>query len=144
MEYIKQEGKKASDKRIQPSLDPQVRIKEKKARKMMAVGTILFVLLLALLILFFLRQLWIQRHLPPGPLALPLIGTLWAYGLWFREDYFRKPVKRYGNIYTISAGPYHLVVLSGFKTVKEVMTSFPEVFSDRSEDAFMIAVGKKR
>ncbi|KAL7991059.1 hypothetical protein Chor_014489, partial [Crotalus horridus] len=127
MEYIKQEGKKASDKRIQPSLDPQVRIKEKKARKMIAVGTILFVLLLALLILFFLRQLWIQRHLPPGPLALPLIGTLWAYGLWFREDYFRKL----------------LVVLSGFKTVKEVMTSFPEEFSDRSEDAFMTALGKK-
>ncbi|XP_039196454.1 cytochrome P450 2J2-like isoform X2 [Crotalus tigris] len=144
MEYIKQEEKKASDKRIQPPSDPQVRIKETKTRKMMAVGTILFVLLLALLILFFLRQLWIQRHLPPGPLALPLIGTLWAYGFWFREDYFRKPVKRYGNIYTMSAGPQLLVVLSGFKTVKEVMTSFPEEFADRSEDAFMIAVGKKR
>ncbi|XP_039196459.1 cytochrome P450 2J2-like isoform X2 [Crotalus tigris] len=111
---------------------------------MMAVGTILFVLLLALLILFFLRQLWIQRHLPPGPLALPLIGTFWASGLWIREDYFRKPVKRYGNIYTLSGGPHLAVVLSGFKTVKEVMTSFPEEFSDRSEDAFMTALGKKK
>ncbi|XP_039196428.1 cytochrome P450 2J2-like [Crotalus tigris] len=111
---------------------------------MMAVGTILFVLLLALLILFFLRQRWIQRHLPPGPLALPLIGTLWAHGFWFREDYFRKPVKRYGNIYTMSVGPQLLIVLSGFKTVKEVMTSFPEEFSDRPEDAFITAVGKKR
>ncbi|XP_029141440.1 cytochrome P450 2J2-like [Protobothrops mucrosquamatus] len=55
----------------------------------MMMGTFLFVLLLALLILFFLRQLWSQRHLPPGPLALPLVGTLWAYGISFREDYFR-------------------------------------------------------
>ncbi|XP_039196449.1 cytochrome P450 2J2-like isoform X2 [Crotalus tigris] len=56
----------------------------------------------------------------------------------------QKPVKRYGNIYTMSVGPQLLVVLSGFKTVKEVMTSFPEEFSDRSEDAFMTALGEKK
>ncbi|KAM3834581.1 cytochrome P450 2J5-like [Vipera latastei] len=111
---------------------------------MMAVGTIFFVLLLALLILLFLRQLWTRRHLPPGPLALPLIGTLWAYGFWLREDYFRKPVKRYGNIYSMWFGHQLVVVLSGFKTVKEAITSFPEEFSDRLEDAFMTALGKKR
>ncbi|XP_015684092.2 cytochrome P450 2J2-like [Protobothrops mucrosquamatus] len=110
----------------------------------MVMGTFLFVLLLALLILFFLRQLWSQRHLPPGPLALPLVGTLWAYGISFREDYFRKPVKRYGNIYTMWVGPHFIVMLSGFKTVKEVMNSFPEEFSGRAEDAFVTALGKKR
>ncbi|KAK9401393.1 cytochrome P450 2J5-like [Crotalus adamanteus] len=111
---------------------------------MMVMGTFLFVLLLALLILLFLRQLWSRRHLPPGPLALPLVGTLWAYGISFHEDYFRKPVKRYGNIYTMWAGPHFIVVLSGLKTVKEVMTSFPEEFSGRIEDAFVIALGKKK
>ncbi|KAK9401418.1 cytochrome P450 2J5-like [Crotalus adamanteus] len=111
---------------------------------MMAVGTILFVLLFALLILFFLRQLWIQRHLPPGPLALPLIGTLWASGIWLHEDYFREPAKRYGNIYSLWFGPHLAVVLSGFKAVKEGMTTFPQEFSDRSEDAFFTALGKKK
>ncbi|KAL7991087.1 hypothetical protein Chor_014517 [Crotalus horridus] len=111
---------------------------------MMAMGAFLFVLLLALLIFFFLRQLWTRRHLPPGPLALPLIGTLWADGFWLREDYFRKPVKQYGNICSMWVGPHLLVVLSGFKTVKEGMASFPEEFSHRPEDAFMTALGNKR
>ncbi|XP_015679164.2 cytochrome P450 2J5-like, partial [Protobothrops mucrosquamatus] len=110
----------------------------------MAVATFLFVLLLALLILLFLRQLWTRRHLPPGPLALPLIGTLWADGFWLHEDHFCKHVKQYGNISTLSAGPNLLVVLSGFKTVKEGMTSFPEEFSDRSVDPLLGVLGKER
>ncbi|ETE57129.1 Cytochrome protein, partial [Ophiophagus hannah] len=60
--------------------------RERTSRTMMAIGTFL----LALPILFFLRQLWSQRHLPPCPLALPLIGTFWAYGFWLHEDYFLK------------------------------------------------------
>ncbi|XP_070801387.1 cytochrome P450 2J5-like [Pituophis catenifer annectens] len=109
---------------------------------MMAMGIILLVLLLALLILFFLKQLWSRRHLPPGPLALPLIGTLWADGVWLREDYFLKHVKRYGKIYSMWAGPQLIVVLSGFKAVKEGMTNFPEEFSNRIEDPFFTALGK--
>ncbi|XP_032081238.1 cytochrome P450 2J2-like [Thamnophis elegans] len=111
---------------------------------MMAMGTFLFVLLLALLILFFLRHLWSQRHLPPGPLALPLIGNLWAYGFRLREDYFRKHVKEYGNIYSMWAGHYLVVVLSGFKTVKEGMDRFPEEFSYRPEVAFVTAAGYRK
>ncbi|XP_039196497.1 cytochrome P450 2J2-like isoform X3 [Crotalus tigris] len=111
---------------------------------MMAMGTFLFVLLLALLILLFLRQLWTQRHLPPGPLALPLIGTLGAYGIWLHEDYIPKHVKRYGNISTLRAGPNLLVFLSGFKTVKEGLISFAEEFSDRPDDPLMAPLGKER
>ncbi|XP_060540914.1 cytochrome P450 2J2-like [Pantherophis guttatus] len=109
---------------------------------MMAIGIYLFVLLLALLILLFFKQLWSQRHLPPGPLALPIFGNVWLYGFWLREDFFLKPAKRYGNIYSIWAGHYLIVVLSGFKAVKEAMTSFPEEFSLRLEDPFLTLVGK--
>ncbi|XP_039196466.1 cytochrome P450 2J5-like isoform X2 [Crotalus tigris] len=54
------------------------------------------------------------------------------------------PVKQYGNICSMWVGPHLLVVLSGFKTVKEGMASFPEEFSHRPEDAFMTALGNKR
>ncbi|XP_032081237.1 cytochrome P450 2C31-like [Thamnophis elegans] len=111
---------------------------------MMAMGIFLFILLLALLVLFFLKQLWSRRHLPPGPLALPLIGTLWANGVWLREDYFIKNVKQYGNIYSMWAGPHLIVVLSGFKAVKEGMTSFPEEFSDRPYDGFFSTLEIRR
>ncbi|ETE58699.1 Cytochrome protein, partial [Ophiophagus hannah] len=113
-------------------------------RKMMVPGIFLFLLLVALLFVFFFKQLWSRRHLPPGPLALPLIGTLWDGGFLLREDYFRKHVKRYGNIYSMWTGPQLLVVLSGFKAVKEGMTSFPEEFSNRQEDPFFTAFGKGR
>ncbi|XP_039196479.1 cytochrome P450 2J2-like [Crotalus tigris] len=53
-------------------------------------------------------------------------------------------VKRYGNIFTMWAGPNLLVVLSGFKTVKEGMTNFPEEFSDRPVDPLLAALGKAR
>ncbi|XP_029141452.1 cytochrome P450 2J2-like, partial [Protobothrops mucrosquamatus] len=54
------------------------------------------------------------------------------------------PAKRYGNIYSMWIGPHILVVLSGFKTVKEVMTSFPRELSDQPENAYLTAIGKKR
>ncbi|XP_070801075.1 cytochrome P450 2J5-like [Pituophis catenifer annectens] len=111
---------------------------------MMKIGIFLFVLLFALLILLFFKQLWSRRHLPPGPLALPLMGTLWTYGFWLREDYFRKNVKQYGDIYSMWAGPHLLVVLSGFKTVKEGMTSFPEEFYDRPYDGFFSTLEVRR
>ncbi|XP_070801383.1 cytochrome P450 2J5-like [Pituophis catenifer annectens] len=111
---------------------------------MIVTGIFLCFLLLPLQILFFLKQLWSRRHLPPGPLALPLIGSVLASGIWLREDYFLKPAKQYGNIYSLWLGSYLLVVLSGFKTVKEVMTSFPEEFSDRPEYAFLSTLGKGR
>ncbi|XP_060538872.1 cytochrome P450 2K1-like isoform X2 [Pantherophis guttatus] len=111
---------------------------------MMVIGTFLIFLLLALLILFFLKQLWTRRHLPPGPLALPLVGTFFAAGLWLREDYFRKPVKRYGNIYSLFYGHQLSILLSGFKAVKEGMTNFPEELCDRPDNAFLNDLGKGR
>uniref|UniRef100_A0A8C6YHB7 Cytochrome P450 2J2-like n=1 Tax=Naja naja TaxID=35670 RepID=A0A8C6YHB7_NAJNA len=39
-------------------------------------------------------------------------------------------------------GPYLVVVLSGFKAVKEEMTRFSEEFSDRPDDPFLTALGK--
>ncbi|KAM6443998.1 cytochrome P450 2J5-like [Liasis olivaceus] len=110
----------------------------------MEIGAFLLTLLLALLTLFFLKQLWSRRHLPPGPLALPLIGTVWANGFQLQEDFLLKHRKRYGNIYTLFFGHTPVVVLSGFKTVKEGMTSFSEEFSDRPDDPFLDVLTKRR
>ncbi|KAK9401434.1 cytochrome P450 2J2-like [Crotalus adamanteus] len=53
-------------------------------------------------------------------------------------------VKRYGNISTLTIGHRLLILLSGLKTVKEGMTSFPEEFSDRPDDPLLAALGKER
>ncbi|XP_032081143.1 cytochrome P450 2J5-like isoform X2 [Thamnophis elegans] len=109
---------------------------------MMIIVIMLVFLLLALLLIFFLKQLWTRRHLPPGPLALPFVGTFLSVGLWLREDYFTKPAKRYGNIYSLFYGQQLMVVLSGFKAVKEGMTNFPGEFSDRAMSPFLNDLGK--
>ncbi|XP_058043366.1 cytochrome P450 2J2-like isoform X2 [Ahaetulla prasina] len=62
----------------------------------------------------------------------------------FRSVKIISHVKRYGNIYSMWTGPQLLVVLSGFKAVKEGMTSFPEEFSNRLEEPFFTALGKGR
>uniref|UniRef100_A0A8C6VLG0 Uncharacterized protein n=1 Tax=Naja naja TaxID=35670 RepID=A0A8C6VLG0_NAJNA len=112
---------------------------------MMVIGTILFCFLLpVLLILLFLRQFWIHRHLPPGPLAVPFLGSLLSGGLWLTEDYFLKLAKRYGNTYSFWFGHQLMIVLSGFKSVKEGMTNFPEEFLYRVEAAFLNDLGKGR
>uniref|UniRef100_A0A670ZL12 Uncharacterized protein n=1 Tax=Pseudonaja textilis TaxID=8673 RepID=A0A670ZL12_PSETE len=111
---------------------------------MMMIRAIFFFLLFVLLILFFLRQFWIRRHLPPGPLALPVIGTYMAGGLWFREDYLLKLAKQYGNIYSLWYGQQLTIVLFGFKSVKEGMTNFPEEFLYRMEGSFLNDLGKGR
>ncbi|XP_039196475.1 cytochrome P450 2J2-like isoform X2 [Crotalus tigris] len=53
-------------------------------------------------------------------------------------------VKRYGNISTLTIGHRLLILLSGLKTVKEGMTSFPEEFSNRPDDPLLAALGKER
>ncbi|KAL7991053.1 hypothetical protein Chor_014483, partial [Crotalus horridus] len=78
--------------------------RKSSSRTMMVTGTILFFLLLVLLILFFLKQLCFRRHLPPGPLALPLLGTALASGLWLREDYYlksRTKMKKKKSVYEL-------------------------------------------
>ncbi|XP_039196424.1 cytochrome P450 2J5-like [Crotalus tigris] len=54
------------------------------------------------------------------------------------------PVKQYGNIYSLWFGQQFMIILSGFKAVKEGMASFPEEFSYRVEDAFLNELGKGR
>ncbi|KAL7991091.1 hypothetical protein Chor_014521 [Crotalus horridus] len=69
---------------------------------------------------------------------------MWTDGFWLHEDYYLKHVKRYGNVHSMWLGPYLIVVLSGFKTVKEGMTSFQEEFADRPNDPFFDILGKEK
>ncbi|XP_070609850.1 cytochrome P450 2J2-like [Erythrolamprus reginae] len=73
---------------------------------MMLIGTILGFLLLAPLVLFFLKQFWTRRHMPPGPLSLPLIGTFLELGLSLREDYFRKMYDMFPQLMKHLPGPH--------------------------------------
>ncbi|XP_062987899.1 cytochrome P450 2J2-like [Elgaria multicarinata webbii] len=111
---------------------------------MMEIRALLIALLVALLILVFLRQLWSRRHYPPGPLPLPIIGSMWGLGIRLYEDTFIKISKKYGNIYTVWLGHQPVIVVCGFQAVKEVLINHEEAFSERPLSPFLKTIGRER
>ncbi|XP_003224407.3 cytochrome P450 2C26 isoform X1 [Anolis carolinensis] len=97
----------------------------------MIIWGILTSLLVGILILQYLNQLWSSRNYPPGPVQLPIIGGLWRVGRTITQDKLMKMAKQYGNMYTLWAGSYPIVILSGYQAVKEGLINHAEEFSGR-------------
>uniref|UniRef100_A0A8C9W424 Cytochrome P450 2K1-like n=1 Tax=Scleropages formosus TaxID=113540 RepID=A0A8C9W424_SCLFO len=60
---------------------------------------------------------------PPGPRSLPLIGNLLQLDL-------KRPhlSKKYGSVFTVHFGPKKVVVLAGFRAVKDALVNYSEEF----------------
>ncbi|XP_054839553.1 cytochrome P450 2J4-like [Eublepharis macularius] len=110
----------------------------------MWIPATLISVLACLLIVHFLKQLWSHKNYPPGPLRLPLIGSIWRIIPNFSQDTFIKLAEAYGNIYTIWAGPLSVVVFSGFEALKESMVKHSEYFVDRPMTPFYKDLGKEK
>ncbi|NXT23090.1 CP2CE protein, partial [Syrrhaptes paradoxus] len=64
-----------------------------------------------------------SRGLPPGPIPFPIIGSIWWIN--FRADYenLKKLAKSYGNVCTIWLGHKPVVILCGFRAMKDGFTT---------------------
>ncbi|XP_077204030.1 uncharacterized protein LOC143842760 [Paroedura picta] len=111
---------------------------------MLGIQAILITLLVCLLILYLLKQLWLTRSYPPGPLRLPFIGSIWKLGFTSSKDIFIQLAKQYGNIYMLWMGPIKVVVLSGYEAVTEGLVNHSEDFVDRPVTPFLKAVANER
>ncbi|XP_077204314.1 cytochrome P450 2J5-like [Paroedura picta] len=105
---------------------------------------VLVALLVCLLMIHVLKQHWSQRSYPPGPLRLPIIGSIWRVGLKAYTDTTIKLAKIYGSISMLWLGPMPLVVLSGHEAVNEGLINHSEDFAERVEAPFLKIVGKGR
>ncbi|KAJ0058084.1 hypothetical protein NL108_007360 [Boleophthalmus pectinirostris] len=72
-----------------------------------------------------------SRKEPPGPRPWPLLGNLLQLDLKRPFVTLHEMSKKYGSIFTVYFGPNKVVVLAGFKTVKEALVGFAEEFGDR-------------
>ncbi|XP_074471426.1 cytochrome P450 2K1-like [Sebastes fasciatus] len=72
-----------------------------------------------------------DRKEPPGPKPLPLLGNLLQFDLKRPYNTLLKLSKKYGSVFTVYMGPKKVVVLAGYKTVKEELINHAEVFGDR-------------
>ncbi|XP_071588519.1 cytochrome P450 2D6 [Heliangelus exortis] len=75
------------------------------------------------------RRKW--SHYPPGPVSLPFIGTMLSVDFQNPHISFNQLHKKYGNIFSLQNCWTNVVVLNGYKTVKEALVHQSEDFADR-------------
>lgn len=111
------------------------------------------VTLVIILILYYLGRFYQKRHafanIPPGPKPWPVVGN---FGGFLIPSVIRRRLrpgpersstnaasvltelaKVYGNVYSIYVGSQLIVILNGYKVVKDALSNHPDVFSDRPD-----------
>ncbi|KAM9354931.1 cytochrome P450 2K1-like [Pholidichthys leucotaenia] len=91
--------------------------------------------LITLLILYFIlsSSFYSKKHgkEPPGPTPLPLLGNMLQLDMKKPHDSYMELAKKYGSVFTVYLGPKKVVMLTGYKAVKEALIDYDEVFQGR-------------
>ena len=96
---------------------------------------------------FLLSLLWFRASrrppgLPPGPgPALPVLGHVHLLEKDPRNK-FREWRKKYGDMFSFYQGPQLVVVLNGYKTIKEALVKHADAFSVRPKSFWVGEVYK--
>ncbi|XP_074847486.1 cytochrome P450 2K1-like isoform X2 [Carettochelys insculpta] len=70
---------------------------------------------------------------PPGPRPLPILGNLHQLDLKRPYRTLLKLSEKYGPVFSIQMGPKKMVVLSGYKMMKEALVNHADAFAERAE-----------
>ena len=89
------------------------------------IGTIVFIVAYN----YLRKEPW--KRLPPGPPALPLVGSLPFLGSSDIREPLRKMAKKYGDVFTIYLGPQRVIVLNGYDVIHDAFVKLAHVFSGR-------------
>ncbi|GAB0201917.1 cytochrome P450 2C9-like [Grus japonensis] len=98
------------------------------------VGTVTIILLLVLAVATLVAQWQKERrnqNYPPGPPALPVIGNLLQVRAADTCKTFRKLSEKYGPVFSLRFGSERVVVVFGYKLVREVLVNRGDEFTDR-------------
>uniref|UniRef100_A0A3B1IMS7 Cytochrome P450 2K1-like n=1 Tax=Astyanax mexicanus TaxID=7994 RepID=A0A3B1IMS7_ASTMX len=68
---------------------------------------------------------------PPGPRPLPILGNLLQLNLKTLHLSLCDLSKKYGPVFKIHLGPKKIIVLAGYKTVKQALVNCAEEFGER-------------
>uniref|UniRef100_G3QKD9 Cytochrome P450 2E1 n=1 Tax=Gorilla gorilla gorilla TaxID=9595 RepID=G3QKD9_GORGO len=102
---------------------------------MSALGVTVALLVWAAFLL--LVSMWRQVHsswnLPPGPFPLPIIGNLFQLELKNIPKSFTQLAQRFGPVFTLYVGSQRVVVMHGYKAVKEALLDYKDEFSGRGD-----------
>ncbi|KAM8953075.1 cytochrome P450 2J2-like [Pelodytes ibericus] len=66
-----------------------------------------------------------------GPPTIPILGNLWTLRFQLHHNTFVKLAQVYGDVYTVWLGHIPVIVLNGYKAVREVLNSHSEDYTGR-------------
>ncbi|XP_073721221.1 cytochrome P450 2K1-like isoform X1 [Misgurnus anguillicaudatus] len=95
-----------------------------------STGALLAALLLLLVIYFCFRSPEDDQE-SPGPKPLPLVGNLHILDLKQLHVSLWNLSKKYGSVFKVHLGPKKIVVLAGYKTVKQALVNQADEFGER-------------
>ncbi|XP_044932774.1 cytochrome P450 2B11-like isoform X1 [Mustela putorius furo] len=102
----------------------------------MMLSTVLFLgVLIGLLLLW--GHPTSRGCLPPGPWPLPFLGNILQIDHQGFLKTFQLLQKKYGEVFTVYLGPRPVVILCGYKAVKEALVDQAEAFSGRGHIAII-------
>uniref|UniRef100_A0A8C8VXG7 Cytochrome P450 2E1 n=1 Tax=Peromyscus maniculatus bairdii TaxID=230844 RepID=A0A8C8VXG7_PERMB len=93
----------------------------------------LLVWVVTLLVISIWKQIYSSWNLPPGPFPFPILGNVFQLDLKDIPKSFTKLAKRFGPVFTLHLGSRRIVVLHGYKAVKEVLLNHKNEFSGRGD-----------
>ncbi|XP_007442968.1 cytochrome P450 2C31-like [Python bivittatus] len=110
----------------------------------MEVSQFLIAVGICFLTVQFIKLLWAHRKFPPGPVPFPIFGSLWRIGWKVHQDTFIKLANSYGDVFTLWIGHIPVVVLTGFKAVRNGLIDHLEAMSGRPVFPFFKILGNEK
>ncbi|XP_072828511.1 cytochrome P450 2E1 [Vicugna pacos] len=103
----------------------------------------LLVWMATLLLISIWKHIYSSWKLPPGPFPLPIIGNLFQLDIKDIPKSLTRLAERFGPVFTLYLGSRRVVVLHGYKAVKEVLLDYKNEFSGRGDNpAFQVHENK--
>ena len=102
-----------------------------------AVG--LFVFLVAV---FVASTIWQNRHLPPGPFPLPVLGNLLSISLDQPYRDFANMARTYGKLFRVQMGSTKVIVINSYEIAKEALVTKAKDFAGRPPHFFGAIFGR--
>ncbi|XP_044131007.1 cytochrome P450 2F2-like [Bufo gargarizans] len=96
------------------------------------VTTVLLTFIIASVLAKYIKILLERSNLPPGPMPLPIIGTLHKISLTNNVKSLRNLSKTYGDFFTVYEGSQPVIVLCSYDAIKETFIDKADEFSGRA------------
>ncbi|RVE69525.1 hypothetical protein OJAV_G00078880 [Oryzias javanicus] len=96
-----------------------------------SVSLVWVIVSVSVLLFLYFQLCVLNRREPPGPRPLPLLGNLFQVDLKRLDQSLFDLSKKYGPVFLVNFGPKKVVVLAGYRTVKQALVNQANEFGNR-------------